>query len=151
METLTKSLDPEVPVAVLDLPIGQLVLQVINGKQELTSVQEAQTGRLVRAGVPIASSIRRGEIDGVVVVDHPVGVDLVVPVEEEEGGDRRVEALPVAEVVLVDDPLVAEEDEGVRKSVYHSMTHDSIKLYKHTYSDENVFYIKKGMTYINTL
>ena len=37
METLTKALDPEVPVTVLDLPIGQLVLQVINGKQELTS------------------------------------------------------------------------------------------------------------------
>ena len=89
------------------------------------------------------------EVDGVVVVDHPVGVDLVVPVEEED--DRRVEALPVAEVVLVDDPLVAEEDEGVLKCVYHSMTYDSIKLYKHTYSDENVFYFKKGMTYINTL
>ena len=81
METLTKSLDPEVPVAVLDLPIGQLVLQVINGKQELTSVQEAQTGRLVRAGVPIASSIRRGEIDGVVVVDAYVPESLLGKME----------------------------------------------------------------------
>ena len=42
METLTKALDPEVPAMVLDLPIGQLVLQVLSGKQELTSVQEAQ-------------------------------------------------------------------------------------------------------------
>ncbi|MGZ8383464.1 MAG: ATP-binding protein, partial [Nitrospira sp.] len=81
METLTKSLDPEVPVTVLDLPIGQLVLQVINGKQELTSVQEAQTGRLVRAGVPIASSIRRGEIDGVVVVDAYVPESLLGKME----------------------------------------------------------------------
>ncbi|MBA2486794.1 MAG: HAMP domain-containing protein, partial [Nitrospira sp.] len=81
METLTKSLDPEVPVVVLDLPIGQLVLQVINGKQELTSVQEAQTGRLVRAGVPIASSIRRGEIDGVVVVDAYVPESLLGKME----------------------------------------------------------------------
>ena len=81
METLTKSLDPEVPVSVLDLPIGQLVLQVINGKQELTSVQEAQTGRLVRAGVPIASSIRRGEIDGVVVVDAYVPESLLGKME----------------------------------------------------------------------
>lgn len=81
METLTKSLDPEVPVAVLDLPIGQLVLQVINGKQELTSVQEAQTGRLVRAGVPIASGIRRGEIDGVVVVDAYVPESLLGKME----------------------------------------------------------------------
>ena len=46
METLTKSLDPEVPVTVLDLPIGQLVLQVINGKQELTSVQAGSDGAL---------------------------------------------------------------------------------------------------------
>ncbi|MDR4479429.1 MAG: ATP-binding protein [Nitrospira sp.] len=81
METLTKSLDPEVPVSVLDLPIGQLVLQVINGKQELTSVQEAQTGRLVRAGVPIASGIRRGEIDGVVVVDAYVPESLLGKME----------------------------------------------------------------------
>ncbi len=81
METLTKSFDPEVPVTVLDLPIGQLVLQVINGKQELTSVQEAQTGRLVRAGVPIASSIRRGEIEGVVVVDAYVPESLLGKME----------------------------------------------------------------------
>ena len=81
METLTKSLNPEVPTPVLDLPIGQLVLQVINGRQELTSVQEAQTGRLVRAGVPIASSVRRGEIDGVVVVDAYVPESLLGKME----------------------------------------------------------------------
>ena len=50
METLTKSLDLEVPSAVLDLPIGQLVLQVINGKQEVNAVQEAQTGALGASG-----------------------------------------------------------------------------------------------------
>jgi two-component system, NtrC family, nitrogen regulation sensor histidine kinase NtrY len=38
METLTKSLDAEVPAGVLDLPIGQLVLQAINGKQEANTV-----------------------------------------------------------------------------------------------------------------
>jgi two-component system nitrogen regulation sensor histidine kinase NtrY len=81
METLTKSLNPEVPTPVLDLPIGQLVLQVINGKQELTSVQEAQTGRLVRAGVPIASSVRRGDIGGVVVVDAYVPESLLGKME----------------------------------------------------------------------
>ncbi|HET6675913.1 MAG TPA: ATP-binding protein [Nitrospiraceae bacterium] len=81
METLTKSLNPEVPTPVLDLPIGQLVLQVINGKQELTSVQEAQSGRLVRAGVPIASSVHRGDIDGVVVVDAYVPESLLGKME----------------------------------------------------------------------
>ena len=55
METLTKALDSDIPSGVLDLPISQLVLQVINGKQEFTSVQEAQTGRLVRAAIPVAS------------------------------------------------------------------------------------------------
>ena len=123
-----------------DLPIHR---RVVVGEEVAVEEEEGMD--------EVAEEVVVEEVDGVVVVDHPVGVDLVVPVEEEEGGDRRVEALPVAEVVLVDDPLVAEEDEGVRKSVYHSMTHDSIKLYKHTYSDENVFYIKKGMTYINTL
>ena len=81
METLTKSLNPEVPTPVLDLPIGQLVLQVINGKQELTSVQEAQTGRLVRAGVPIASNVHRGDIGGVVVVDAYVPESLLGKME----------------------------------------------------------------------
>ncbi len=81
METLTKALDPEIPLTVLDLPIGQLVLQVIQNKQELTSVQEAQTGRLVRAGVPIASNVRRGDIDGVVVVDAYVPQSLLAKME----------------------------------------------------------------------
>lgn len=81
METLTKALNPDVPAMVLDLPIGQLVLQVLNEKQELTSVQEAQNGRLIRAGVPIASNARRGEIDGVVVVDAYVPESLLAKME----------------------------------------------------------------------
>ncbi|HXF91256.1 MAG TPA: ATP-binding protein [Nitrospiraceae bacterium] len=81
METLTKALSPDVPAMVLDLPIGQLVLQVLNEKQELTSVQEAQNGRLIRAGVPIASNARRGEIDGVVVVDAYVPESLLAKME----------------------------------------------------------------------
>src|SRR4029450_4024026 len=64
METLTKSLDAEVPAGVLDLPIGQLVLQAINSKQEANTVQEAQTGRLVRAAAPVAASGRGDEGGG---------------------------------------------------------------------------------------
>ncbi|MDR4468186.1 MAG: hypothetical protein MRJ68_07800 [Nitrospira sp.] len=53
METLTKALDADIPVGVLELPISQLVLQVINGEAGVhLSVQEAQTGRLVRAAIP---------------------------------------------------------------------------------------------------
>jgi two-component system, NtrC family, nitrogen regulation sensor histidine kinase NtrY len=81
METLTKALDPEVPAGVLDLPISQLVLQVINGKQEFTSVQEAQLGRLVRAGIPVASSSRRGELEGVVVVEAYVPESLLTKMD----------------------------------------------------------------------
>ncbi len=81
METLTKALAQDVPLQVLDLPIGQLVLQVINTKQELTSVQEAEKGRLVRAGVPILSSTRQGEVEGVVVVDAYVPESLLAKME----------------------------------------------------------------------
>ena len=81
METLTKALDADVPAGVLDLPVSQLVLQVINGKQEFTSVQEAQTGRLVRAGIPVASSSRRGELEGVVVVETYVPESLLTKME----------------------------------------------------------------------
>lgn len=81
METLTKALDPEIPAGVLDLPVSQLVLQVINGKQEFTSVQEAQTGRLVRAGIPVASSSRGGELEGVVVVEAYVPESLLTKME----------------------------------------------------------------------
>ncbi len=81
METLTKVLDPDVPSIALDLPISQLVLQVINGKQEFTSVQEAQTGRLVRAGIPVASGTRRGELGGVVVVETYVPESLLTKME----------------------------------------------------------------------
>jgi two-component system nitrogen regulation sensor histidine kinase NtrY len=81
METLTKALDPEIPAGVLDLPISQLVLQVINGKQEFTSVQEAQTGRLVRAAVPVAASGQRNELGGVVVVEAYVPESLLTKME----------------------------------------------------------------------
>ncbi|BFU95900.1 MAG: Sensor histidine kinase [Nitrospira sp.] len=81
METLTKSLDPEVPAGVLDLPVGQLVLQAINGKQETNTVQEAQTGRLVRAAAPIAASGRGGEVGGVVLVDAYVPESLLAKMD----------------------------------------------------------------------
>ena len=81
MEPLTKTTDRTVPASVLDLPIGQLVLQVLKEKRELTSVQETQTGRLIRAAVPIASNAREGEVDGVVVVDAYVPESLLAKME----------------------------------------------------------------------
>ncbi len=81
METLTKAVDPEVPPAVLDLPIGQLVLQTINGKQETNTVQEAQVGRLVRAAAPVAAAGRGNEVGGVVVVDAYVPESLLAKMD----------------------------------------------------------------------
>ncbi len=81
MAPLTKTADRTVPASVLDLPIGQLVLQVLKEKGELTSVQEAQTGRLIRAAVPIVSNARAGEVDGVVVVDAYVPESLLAKME----------------------------------------------------------------------
>jgi two-component system nitrogen regulation sensor histidine kinase NtrY len=81
METLTKALDANVPAGALDLPVSQLVLQVINGKQEFTSVQEAQSGRLVRAGIPVASGSRSDDLAGVVVVETYVPESLLTKME----------------------------------------------------------------------
>jgi len=81
METLSKTVDPAVPSVIMDLPIGQLVLQVLSTKRELTSVQEAKDGRLIRAGVPIASTGTRGDVAGVVVVDAYVPETLLAKME----------------------------------------------------------------------
>ncbi|HEX9743634.1 MAG TPA: ATP-binding protein [Nitrospiraceae bacterium] len=81
LELLTKAVDPAVSASVVELPIGQLVLQVLSGRQEMTSAQEAQSGRLIRAGVPIASNARQGEIDGVVVVAAYVPESLLAKME----------------------------------------------------------------------
>ena len=64
METLAKSLDAEVPPGVLDLPIGQLVLQAINGKQEANTVQEAQTGEAGPRGGAGGGKRRGNEVGG---------------------------------------------------------------------------------------
>jgi two-component system nitrogen regulation sensor histidine kinase NtrY len=81
LETLARAVDPEVPSQVLDLPSGQLVLQVLKSRQELTSVQEARNGRLIRVGVPIASNVVGGAVDGVVVVDAYVPESLLAKME----------------------------------------------------------------------
>ncbi|MSQ77602.1 MAG: HAMP domain-containing protein [Nitrospiraceae bacterium] len=81
LELLTKAVDPAVSASVVGLPIGQLVLQVLEGRQAMTSAQEAQSGRLIRAGVPIASNVKQGEMDGVVVVAAFVPESLLAKME----------------------------------------------------------------------
>jgi two-component system nitrogen regulation sensor histidine kinase NtrY len=77
MEILAKAIDPAVPASVLEAPINQLVVQVATTNQEATTEQEAPHGRLIRAGVPIASSDKPDEVDGVIVVDAYVPNSLL--------------------------------------------------------------------------
>jgi two-component system nitrogen regulation sensor histidine kinase NtrY len=49
METLARMMDPQLSDAVLSLPVGQLVLQVLDRGNALSSAQEAPVGRLIRA------------------------------------------------------------------------------------------------------
>ena len=107
METLTKTLNPDVPATVLDLPVGQLVLQVLNSNRELTSVQESQNGRLIRAGFPIPSTMKHGAVAGVVVVDDYLPESLARQMGSDCPSIQRVQA----------DQGDEESDQGGRLSV----------------------------------
>ncbi len=69
LEPLAQILSTTVPVRALNLPPGQLVLQVLDSGAEVTSVQVTPTGRLFRAAVPIDSNVRPGDVAGVVIVN----------------------------------------------------------------------------------
>lgn len=81
LETLSRMVDPEVPPSVLTMPVGQLVLRVLDTGEELTSVQEAQIGRLIRGAVPIVSNVDPQGMTGVVVVDAYVPESLLAKME----------------------------------------------------------------------
>ena len=68
LERLVRESTPEATDRIFSLPAGKLVRQVLDSQKEETSVEVAQTGRLIRAAVPVFSTVRPGEIDGVVVV-----------------------------------------------------------------------------------
>ena len=81
LETLARMVDPDVPPSMLSLPVGQLVLQVLDTGKELTSVQEAPVGRLIRAAVPIASAQDPQGLEGVAVVSTYVSESLLSKME----------------------------------------------------------------------
>ena len=72
METLARMMDPELSEAVLSLPVGHLVLQVLDSGQPMSSTQEAPVGRLIRAGAPIMGYGKTDRVRGVVVVSSYV-------------------------------------------------------------------------------
>lgn len=80
LETLVRIVDPALPEEVFGVPVGQLVLDALE-QGELTSVQVARVGRLIRAAVPISSNVRSGGVDGVVVVNTYVPESFVTKME----------------------------------------------------------------------
>lgn len=80
LETLARIVDPALPEEVFGVPVGQLVLDALE-QGELTSVQVARVGRLIRAAVPVSSNIRSGGVDGVVVVNTYVPESFVTKME----------------------------------------------------------------------
>ena len=96
METLARMVHPDLSEAVLSLPVGQLVLRVLDTKQELTSVQESTVGRLIRAATPIFASAGGKGVSGVVVVSSYVPESLIEKMEgiaKQFGDYRQIKAM----------------------------------------------------------
>jgi len=81
LETIAHMISPDIPDRALNLPAGQLVVQVLDFGKAVTSVQVAPVGRLIRAAVPITSTARNGDIAGVVVVNTYVPEALLTKME----------------------------------------------------------------------
>ena len=77
METLARRMDPQLSDAVLSLPVGQLVLQVLDRGTAQSSAQEAPVGRMIRAAAPIMGNDRTDQVRGVVVVSSYVPESLL--------------------------------------------------------------------------
>ncbi len=81
LERLAHMVDPNVPESVLNLPVSQLVMKVLDTRQEQTVVQDAQVGRLIQAAAPIFSNMDPNGVSGVVVVDAYVSELLLEKME----------------------------------------------------------------------
>ena len=81
METLARRMDPQLSDAVLSLPVGQLVLQVLDSGQLMSSAQEAPVGRLIRAAAPIKGNGSTDRVLGVVVVSSYVPEALLMKMD----------------------------------------------------------------------
>ncbi len=81
LELLVRMTAPEATDGTFHLPAGQLVRRALDSRGEVTSVQVAQAGRLIRAAVPIASNTILGGIDGVVVVSTYVSESILAKMQ----------------------------------------------------------------------
>src|SRR2546429_5696187 len=67
-QLLTRSVDPKIPLTVLDAPEDKLVENAL-ASGEVKSFQFIETGDLIRAAVTIPSAKDSSQVAGVVVVD----------------------------------------------------------------------------------
>lgn len=81
LETLVRMTAPEATDRMFRMPVGQLVRQALDSQDEVTSVQVAQTGRFIRAAVPVVSNTQPGGIDGVVVVNTYVSESILAKMQ----------------------------------------------------------------------
>src|SRR5712692_8738522 len=68
-QLLTRSVDPKIPLVVLDSPEDKLVENALAGGEIKPSFQFIETGDLIRAAVTIPSAKDPSQVAGVVVVD----------------------------------------------------------------------------------
>ncbi len=79
-QVLTRSVDPKIPLAVLDDPQNRLVENALAGG-EVKSFQSVHTGDLIRAAVTIPSESDPTRVGGVVVVDTYLPEALVAKMD----------------------------------------------------------------------
>ena len=101
-QILTRSVDPKIPLAVLDAPENRLVENALAGG-EVKSFQSIHTGDLIRAAVTIPSASDPAQVDGVVVVDTYLPEALVAKMD---GVTRSYKNFK--EAMLFKDPIKAQ-------------------------------------------
>ncbi|TAL12394.1 MAG: PAS domain S-box protein [Nitrospirae bacterium] len=101
-QILTRSVDPQIPLAVLDAPENRLVENALIGG-EVKSFQSIQTGDLIRAAVTIPSASDPAQVAGVVVVDTYLPEALVAKMD---GVTRSYKNFK--EAMLFKDPIKAQ-------------------------------------------
>ncbi len=101
-QILTRSVDPKIPLAVLDAPENRLVENALAGG-EVKSFQSIHTGDLIRAAVTIPSASDPAQVAGVVVVDTYLPEALVAKMD---GVTRSYKNFK--EAMLFKDPIKAQ-------------------------------------------
>ena len=101
-QVLTRSVDPKIPLAVLDAPENRLVENAL-AAGEVKSFQSIHTGDLIRAAVTIPSASDPAQVAGVVVVDTYLPEALVAKMD---GVTRSYKNFK--EAMLFKDPIKAQ-------------------------------------------